>query len=68
MTCHYPALGRAYFSDWLCRLGNLLQPEIRNTTQIWVVTRHQFESLRSFLRRHFAKIPLVALRNDRLFS
>ena len=27
-------------SDWLCRVGNLLQP-IRSITQIWVVTRHQ---------------------------
>ena len=28
-------------SDWSCRVGNLLQP-IRGTTQIWVVTRHQY--------------------------
>jgi len=28
-------------SDWSCCAGNLLQP-IRNTTQIWVVTRHQY--------------------------
>ena len=27
-------------SDWLCRVGNLIQP-IRGTTQIWVVRRHQ---------------------------
>ena len=39
MTCHYPDLGGA--SDWLCRVGNLIQP-IRSTTQIWVVTRHQY--------------------------
>ena len=39
MTRHYPDLGNA--SDWLCRLGNLLQP-IRSTTQIWVVTRPQY--------------------------
>ena len=39
MTCHYPDLGSA--SDWSCRVGNLLQP-IRSTTQIWVVTRHQY--------------------------
>ena len=24
-----------------CRMGNLIQP-IRSTTQIWVVTRHQY--------------------------
>ena len=39
MTLHYPDLGSA--SDWSCRLWNLLQP-IRNTTQIWIVTRHQY--------------------------
>ena len=49
MTCHYPDLGSAF--DWSSRVGNLLQP-IRSTTQIWVVTRHQSEFLRSFYRRH----------------
>ena len=39
MTCHYPDLGSA--SDWSCHVGNLIQP-IRSTTQIWVVTRHQY--------------------------
>ena len=39
MTYHYPDLGSAF--DWSRRLGNLLQP-IRSTTQIWVVTRHQY--------------------------
>ena len=39
MTRHYPDLGRA--SDRSCRVGNLIQP-IRSTTQIWVVTRHQY--------------------------
>ena len=36
---HYPDLSSA--SDWLCRVGNLFQP-IRSTTQIWLVTRHQY--------------------------
>ena len=35
----YPDLGSA--SDWSCRVENLLQPT-RSTTQIWVVTRHQY--------------------------
>ena len=39
MTRHYPDLSNA--SDWSCRVGNLIQP-IRGTTQIWVVTRHQY--------------------------
>ena len=39
MTRHYPDLGSA--SDWSCRVGNLIQA-FRSTTQIWVVTRHQY--------------------------
>ena len=39
MTRHYPDLGSA--SDWSCRVGNLIQP-IRGTTQIWVVTPHEY--------------------------
>ena len=38
MTRHYPDLSSA--SDWLCSVGDLLQP-IRSPTQVWVVTRHQ---------------------------
>ena len=39
MSRHYPDLASA--SDWLCRVGNLIQP-IRSTTQICLVTRHQY--------------------------
>ena len=39
ITHHYPELSNA--SDWLCRMENLLQ-QIRSTTQIWVVTHHQY--------------------------
>ena len=39
MTRHYPDLGCR--SDLSCRAGNLLQP-IRNTTNIWILTRHQY--------------------------
>ena len=59
MTRHYPDLGSA--SDWSCRSWNL-PPPIRSTIQIWVVTRHQWEFLRSFLRRHFAGKPVLASR------
>ena len=62
MTRHYQDLGSD--SDWSCRERNLLQP-IRSTTQIWVVTRHQF--LCSFLRRHFAGKPVVASQNVGFF-
>ena len=40
MMRHYPDLGTA--SDWLSRMRNLIQL-IRSTTQIWEVTRHQYE-------------------------
>ena len=39
MTLHYPDLSNAF--DWLCLVGNVLQP-IRFTSQIRVVTRHQY--------------------------
>ena len=39
MMFHYLDLGSD--SDWSCHVGNLIQP-IRSTTQIWVVTRHQY--------------------------
>ena len=35
---HYPDLGST--SEWLCRVGNLIQP-IRSINQVWVVTCHQ---------------------------
>ena len=40
MTCHYPDLSSA--SDWLRQLSHAAQL-MRSTTQIWVVTRHQYE-------------------------
>ena len=39
MTRQYPDLSNG--SDWSCRARNLIQP-IRGTTQIWVMTRHQY--------------------------
>ena len=39
MTRQYPDLGSA--SDWLNRISQAVRP-IRSTTQIWVVTRHQY--------------------------
>ena len=39
MTRHYPDLGSA--SDWLNQISHAARP-IRGTTQIWVVTRHQY--------------------------
>ena len=39
MTCHYPDLSGA--SDWLNQISHAAR-SIRSTTQIWVVTRHQY--------------------------
>ena len=39
MTRHYPDPSSA--SDWSSCVENLIQ-QIRSTTQIWVVTRHQY--------------------------
>ena len=39
MTRHYSDLGSA--SDWLNQISHAARP-IRSTTQIWVVTRHQY--------------------------
>ena len=61
MTRHYPDLGSS--SDWSCRVGNLFQP-FRSTTQIWVVTRHQY---RNFCARLAGK-PVVASPNVGRFS
>ena len=58
MTRHYPDLGSA--SNWSCRVKNLIQL-IRSTTQISVVTHHQYGI--SFLRRQFVGKPLVASPN-----
>ena len=39
MTHYYPDVGST--SDWLNQISHVAWP-IRNTTQIWVVTRHQY--------------------------
>ena len=39
MTNHYPDLNSAF--DWLKQVSQAARP-IRSTTQIWVVTRHQY--------------------------
>ena len=49
-----------------CRVKNLIQP-IRSTTQIWVVTRHQYGFLRSFLRHHLAGKLAAASPNSGCF-
>ena len=60
MTRHYPDQGSA--SDWSCRVGNLIQP-IRSTTQIWVVTHHQYGISVLVFKHHLGRKLLVALPN-----
>ena len=65
MTCHYPDLGNA--SDWSRREGNLPQP-IRSTTQIWVVTRHQYAISALVPRTSFGGETSGDVTKCRLFS
>ena len=58
MTRHSPDLGGA--SDWL---EVCFTDPTRSTTQIWVVTRHQYGFLLLFLRLHVAGKSLVASLN-----
>ena len=65
MTRHYPDLGSA--SDWSCRVGNLIQP-IRSTTQIWVVTRHQYGISALVSQTSFGGESSGSVAKCRLFS
>ena len=64
LTCHYLDLGSA--SDWSKKFSLAPRP-IGNTTQIWVIHVISMEFLQSFLRRHFATKPVMALRNAGCF-
>ena len=64
MTHHHPDLGCA--SDWLKQVSYRGTTN-QKPTQIWVVTRHQYGILRSFLRRHFTGKPAVVSRNVSYF-
>ena len=65
MTRHYTDLGSA--SDWSCCVGNLIQP-IRNTTQIWVVTRHQHGISALVSQSSFGGKTSGSIAKCRLFS
>ena len=65
MTRHYPDL--VITSDWLKQIFHAARP-IRSTTQIWVVTGHQYGISAVVSRRHFAGKQEVASRNFRLFA
>ena len=65
MTRHYPNLDSA--SDWSCRVGNLIQP-IRSTSQIWVVTRHQYGISALVSQTSFGGETSGSVAKCRLFS
>ena len=65
MTRYYPDLGSA--SDWSCRVGSLFQP-IRSTTQIWVVTRHQYGISTHVSQRSFGGATSGSVAKCWLFS
>ena len=46
-------------SDWLKPISLAARP-VGSASQLWVVTCHQYEFLRSFLRRNFEGKPMVA--------
>ena len=48
--------------------GFKIQRPVQWVLHIWVVTRHQYGILRSFLRRHFAGKPVVVSPNVGCFS
>ena len=65
MTRHYSNLGSA--SDRSCCVGNLIQ-QIRSTTQIWVVTRHQYGICALVSQTSFRGETVGGVAKCRLFS
>ena len=65
MTRHCPGLGST--SDWLNQISHAAQP-IRRTTQIWVVTRHQYGISALVSRTSFGGETSGSVAKCRLFS
>ena len=65
MTRHYPDLGNA--SDWLNQISHAARP-IRSTTQIWVVTRHQYGISALVSQTSFGGKTSGSVAKCRLFS
>ena len=65
VTLHYPYLGGAF--DWSYRVGNLIKP-IRSTTQIWVLTRHQYGISALVSQTSFGGETSGSVAKCRLFS
>ena len=65
MTRHNPDLGSA--SDWLKQIFHVARPN-RNTTQIWVVTRHQYGISTLLSQTSFREETRGGVAKRRLFS
>ena len=65
MTRHYSDLGSA--SDWLKQISHAARP-IKSTTQIWVVTRHQYGISALVFQTSFRGETVGAVAKCRLFS
>ena len=65
MTCHHPDLVSA--SDWLNQISHTARP-IRSTTQIWVVTRHQYGISALVSQTPFGSETSGSIAKCRLFS
>ena len=65
MTRHYPDLGSA--SDWLNQISHAARP-IRSTTQIWVVTCHQYGISALVSQTSFGEETSGSVAKCRLFS
>ena len=65
MKRHYPYLGSA--SDWLNHVSHAARP-IKSTTQIWVVTRHQYGISASISQTSFGRETSGSVAKCRLFS
>ena len=66
MTGNTFALTR-YASNWLTQISFAVQP-IRGTTQIWVVTRHQYEIPVHIPWTSFCGVISGGIANCQLFS
>ena len=62
---HYPDLGSA--SDWFNKISHVARP-IRSTTQIWVVTRHQYGISALVSQTSFDRETCGSVAKCRLFS
>ena len=65
MTRHYSDLSSA--SDWLNQISHAARP-IRSTTQIWVVTRHQYGIFALVPQTPFGGETSGSVAKCRLFS